>query len=334
MSKLSEALRKNRERSTKNFLPFYKFPKGKTDIRILPAAKGDDSDDWFVPVGMHYGVDEKRPINCHYETFWAEDPCPICEMVKELRSEGMNDDANRMSVRRQYLVRGIVRGEEDKGAQIIRLPSTLFQAIGEMIEDVAEYGNILSPGPKGRDIRVNKTGENLDTKYSAAPRLKPAMVLEDKAEAKELIAGLEPIAGLVSVPSFTEIEKVMNEKIGYTTTMGDSFDDDEDIGDIEERQAVEEAEDDEVDEPTGAVDANEVDDFFDDDEDEDDDDDENWLKKDDDDDDFDAAPEVEEEEEKPEKKTTVKMNLEEDLAKKHKVTSGKKRAKSRTKKKG
>lgn len=330
-NKLAEALRKNRERSSKSFLPFYKFPEGKTDIRVLPAAKGDDKDEWFVPVGMHYAVDEKRPINCPYETNWAEDPCPICEMVRELRTDGMNDEANRMSVRRQYLVRAIVRGEEEKGAQIIRLPSTLFQAVGEFIEDTDEYGNILSPGPKGRDIRVTRVGKDFDTRYSAIPRIKASQALDDKKEVLELLGSFEPIASLVSVPTFDEIEKIINEKLGYTASIGDSFDDDDDDDD----DNVSSDDDDDVDEPTGAVDAEEVDDFFGEEDDDDDDDSgEKWLDEDANDDNFDSAPEVDEEEkveEKPKKsKATVKADLEKDLGKKHNV--GKKRGKSRTKK--
>jgi hypothetical protein len=326
-SKLAEALRKNRERSSKNFLPYFKFPEGKTDIRILPAAKGDDKDDWFLPVGMHYNVDDKRPLNCPYETAWAEDPCPICEMVKELRSDGMNDEAQKMSVRRQYLVRGVVRGEEDEGAQIIRLPSTLFQAIGEIIEDSDEYGDVLNPGAKGRDIRVTKTGKNLDTKYSASPRIKTSMALPKKDDIIALIKSLEEISSLANVPSFDELEKLLKEKVGYTVSMGDSFDDDDeddaapDVDDDDLDIEIEEEDDDDQ-----SVDAEEVDDFFGDDDDDDDDDEDNsWMEEDKDDDEFDGA-------EEDDGKTGVKLDLEEDLGKKHKVT--KKRGKSRTKKKG
>ena len=232
-SKLAEALRKNRERSTKNFLPFFKFPDGKTDIRILPAAKGDDPDNWFLPVGYHYNVDDRRPVTCPYETNWAQEDCPICEVVKEMRTSGMNDEANKISVRRRYLVRGIVRGEEDEGAQIIGLASTLFQAIGELINDEETFGNILSPGGKGRFIRVIKTGKNLDTKYSAQalPKTEPALESSRFDELKDILLGLTPIETLVVVPGSAELEKIAMSKIGFTAGggMGDSFEEDEDV---------------------------------------------------------------------------------------------------------
>jgi hypothetical protein len=308
-SKLAEALRKNRERSTKNFLPFYKFPEGKTDIRILPAAKGDDPDDWFMPVGFHYNVDDKRPLTCRFETNWEQEECPVCELVKEMRVDGLNDEANRINVRRQYLVRAIIRGEEDTGAQIVRLPSTLFQAIGELINDEETFGDILNPGSKGRYIRVFKTGKNLDTKYAAQaiPKNEPALEKSRLDELKDILASLSPIVELVDIPSFEEVEKVVQAKIGYTATsgMGESFE-----------------EEDDDDSATADV---EIDDFFADDDEEDDseDDPDAWMEdEDDDDDDLDVSALAERDQAKAE----VTGDLEEDLAK---VTKVKKRGRTK-----
>jgi hypothetical protein len=299
-SKLAEALRKNRERSSKNFLPFFKFPEGKTDIRILPAAKGDDKDDWFLPVGFHYNVDEKRPIGCRYETNWEQERCPICDLVKEMRGDGLNDEANRISVRRQYLVRAIVRGEEDTGAQIVRLPSTLFQSIGEIVNDEEAFGEVLNPGSKGRYIRVFKTGKNLDTKYSAQalPKNEPALEKSRLDELKEILSGLTPISSLVEVPSFDEVEKVVENTIGYTASSG--------MGEMYE--------DDDEETPDDLLDEEGVDDFFTDDEEEDTPDDEEeeendpdaWMNQNyDDDDDLDETDD--------DTKSSVKADLEAEL---------------------
>jgi hypothetical protein len=230
-SKLAEALRKNRERSSGQFLPFFKFPSGKTVIRILPASAKDDDGDWFLPVGFHYNVDDKRPITCRYETQWAEDNCPVCDMVRELRSDGMNDEAGRIALRRQFIVRAIVRGEEDKGAQMIRLPSTLFQAVGEIIRDEETFGDVLHPGPKGRDIIVVKTGANLQTEYQANAHPKNVPALPTPEETKALISAFPVIADLVTVPDEEEVAGVLKAKFGYVSAMGDVYEEEDDDDD-------------------------------------------------------------------------------------------------------
>jgi len=227
-SKLSEALTKIRERSSGKFLPFFKFPSGKTIIRILPASPKDDAGDWFLPVGFHYNVDEKRPITCRYETQWAGDECPVCNMVRELRGDNMNDEANKIGLRRQFIVRAIIRGEEAKGAQMVRLPSTLFDAIGEIIKDEETFGDVLHPGPAGRDIIVVKSGQGLGTEYQANAHPKNVPALATPEEVKALISSFPPISSLVTIPTKEEVEGTLKAKFGYVSAMGSVYDEDED----------------------------------------------------------------------------------------------------------
>jgi hypothetical protein len=289
MSKLTEALRRTRERQQSNFLPLFKFPDGKCDIRILPAATkaGDDSEDWFLPVGFHYNVEEKRPVFCPFETNWAEDDCPICEMVSELRANGMNEEAQKVSVRRQFLVRAIVRGEEEKGPQVVRLPSTLFTAVGTIVADTEAFGNILHP-VKGRDIRVTKTGQGLSTTYSAMPLPKPRKVLDKVQAIKDMLGELTPILDLVQVPSAEELTKLIQDRLGYVADdFGDAADDDDLLSDdmLDDETDFEVSDDDDdvgddvpfdeddTEEDTSTVSS-----------DDDDEDDDSWMDDDDDDD--------------------------------------------------
>jgi hypothetical protein len=228
---LHEALRRNRQRSASNFLPIYKFPDGKTDLRILPASKKDNKDDWFIPVGQHFNLEDKFGVFCPYETFWANETCPVCEMVSALRRDGLNDEANRLSVRRSYYIRAIIRGEEDKGAQVVRLPATLFTQIGEIVSQEDVFGDVLHPG-KGRDIRVTKSGQKLNTSYSAMALPKTRMILDTVDETKALIAGLDSIASLVEVPSAEHLTKLLESKVGFslkpsTPSLGDTFSDED-----------------------------------------------------------------------------------------------------------
>ena len=110
MSRVDRVKKSMSERSGSNFLPFHKFADGKSDIRILPAQKGADAEDWFTAVGVHYNIDSSKPLTCPYETYWAEERCPVCELVAELRGSGEQEDVQKMSVRRSYFVRGSYPG--------------------------------------------------------------------------------------------------------------------------------------------------------------------------------------------------------------------------------
>jgi hypothetical protein len=212
-SKLDRAVRQS-ESTGADFLKLHKWESGDTDIRLLPAAKGDDEDDWFIPIGLHYNMGEKFPILCPYVTEWAGVDCPVCKLVEEFRQNNMNDEANKFSVRKPFYARAIVRGQESEGVQVVRLPSTLFRAITTLVQDTEAYGDVLSPGPKGRDIRIHKTGTNLDTKYQAnvLPNQKPA--LPSKKLVMDLLADLPPISHIIQVPDASEMDSIMTAKFG------------------------------------------------------------------------------------------------------------------------
>jgi hypothetical protein len=293
--KLQRAMKLTRERSNNTFTPTFKFPDGFVDIRLLPASKQDDPDDWFVPVGQHFGLEDKFGVFCPYECMWAEEDCPVCDAVRELRSDGMDDEAKRLSVRRSYFARVLVRGEEAKGVQVVRLPSTLFTQIGEIMSQQDLFGDILHPGKKGRDIRVTKSGTGLNTKYSSMAMPKTSLALQDIDALKALLANLSPINDLVEVPSKKELEKLVETKLGFTASaMGATADDllntdDDDDLNLDFTESTDElgddipfgGEDDLDDEEENDDEASE--------EDEDDEDSDAWMEEDDGDGDMDVA---------------------------------------------
>lgn len=285
MGRVDMVKRQMAERSGKDFLPFFKFPDGKTDIRILPAERGADSEEWFTVVGAHYNVVDNKPLTCRYETYWAEDKCPICELVQEMFEAGEREEAKKLNVRRSYFVRGIVRGEEEKGVQLIRLPVTLFDSILEIIEDEDAFGDVLNAGNKGRDIRVAKSGQKLQTKYQAQALPKNRPLLGTKEEILELLNGLGSIDEIVAVPSYDELNKALDEGLGVTASgMGATADDDDDAEDLDTDDAIDiddiddiDMNDDEVDDDDDDddsdlddVDLDDIDDFIDEDDDDDD----------------------------------------------------------------
>jgi hypothetical protein len=292
-SKLDAFARKIHEKTNRNFLPFYKFPTGKTDLRIVPPAKGDDEDAWFLAIGQHYNVND-TPVYCPFEHEMNEDPCAICDFVAELRKDGMNDEANRMAVRRRTIVRAIVRGQEEKGPQIVNLPVTVFMSILEILKDTDTWGDILSPGPKGRDIRIIKTGQNLETKYQVQALPKTVAMFPTQAQVTELLDGLSPIASLVNVPTSAEVAAIVNDKMGYTAFGADA--DDEPADEVQEIPASD-WDDEEEGDDTPPFEAT----------------DDSWLEDDDDT----PVPSISERARKDQ--ATTKASLTAELSKKHKV---------------
>jgi hypothetical protein len=218
-SKLDRAVRQS-ESTGQEFLKIFKWPAGPTDIRLLPAAKMDDEDDWFLAVGLHYGI-EKYPIMCPNATDWAGDPCPLCKMVEDLRQSGMNDAANKYLVRKPFYARAIIRGQEDQGVQIVRLPSTLFKAIITLIKDTEAYGDVLSPGPHGKDIRITKEGQNLQTTYQANVLPKERPLLPTKETTIAVLKDLPTITSIVEIPDQSELEAHVVSVLGIASPVGD-----------------------------------------------------------------------------------------------------------------
>lgn len=212
-SKLDMLEKRIEQKSNRSFLPFFKFPEGSSDLRIVPGADGEE-DGWFLPTGMHYSVAE-HPVYCPYEHNMAEDDCAICDMVAELRREGMSDEAGKYSVRNRVIVRSIVRGEEEKGVQIVNLPISVFKEILQIHKDTDTWGDILSLS-EGRDIRVTRTGKSLKTKYHVQGLPSTSRVLPTPALAKELIEGLTPIETLVKCPTSDEVADIVLTKMGYS----------------------------------------------------------------------------------------------------------------------
>jgi len=229
MSKLSKALKRvAANRNNSSFIKFFKIPSGKTRVRILPASATDDKDDWFVPVGQHYNVD-KYAVLCPSETNWAGEDCVICQASSGLRAKGETDKANEISMRRSFYVRVIVRNNsEATGVQFLRLPSTLFEAIGEIMEE-EDYGDVLSP-TEGRDIVIKKEGQGFDTKYTAMAKVATSPLAKSKGEIKEIIDSLESFPPMVTPPSEKELLELLLDN-GFAAEEDDYDEDYEDDDD-------------------------------------------------------------------------------------------------------
>jgi hypothetical protein len=292
--RLDRTMKKDHERQAKSGTSFYRFPKGKTRFRILPAAPGDDEGSWFIPVGYHYNIPgQKAPLICRGETHYANEDCPVCALVNEMRGDGRNDEAQKISLRRRRLVRAVIRDEEDKGAQILDLPVSVFMTIGETMQNTEDFGQVLHI-QKGRDFILNKDGEGINTKYQIQAHPKTCAVLPGKDATLTLIKKLKPIDDLVSLPAEEDINKALfaqaddddaDASFGSSADSDDDTDDDtweEGGDDTEDETEEEDAVGDDVPSDDDSSDEEDSDDVIDD----DDEDDTAWMDGDDDDDGF------------------------------------------------
>ena len=234
----------------------FRFKDEKTRLRVLPAANGDDEANFFLYVGLHYNVPgQRQPVVCPNVTEYREDSCPICEMVAKLRAEGKNEQANKLSVRRRYFFRALVRGEE--GVHMVDSPSTVFSA---MIDILSEYEDAMDI-KSGYDFIVKKKGSGLDTSYTVIPAPKPSPLLKQKQAAMEIIDSLTPIHDTIVIPTTEDVANILGygsddeeEEEEFNSSEGDDWGDDnadddseaDDSGEDEDEWGDEDEEEDDV----------------------------------------------------------------------------------------
>jgi hypothetical protein len=200
-----------RIQSSQNFgLTTFKLPKGETILRILPAAPGENEEDFYLYVGQHFNVDpSKRPLVCRKVTDGFEGECPICDFAEELAQEGREEEAKAIAVQAKYFIRAIIRGQEEKGAQIVPCPVTVFGGMAAVIGKPEVFGEVLDI-KEGLDFQIIKTGDGFkNTRYQVQAIPKPKPLLPNKAAAMDLIQSLKPIRTIAPIPSVEELKKAL-----------------------------------------------------------------------------------------------------------------------------
>jgi len=204
---------------------YLKLGPGRHIIRILPARKGATSP--FSEVYQHM---IKPPggkmfsINCPQKASGAH--CPVCAKVEELRNSDIEADkalAKDMAAKLQVSCNAIVRKPEGEGdIGLLRLPRGVYEeilALGKHPDVLAEYEDEedengdpleyvdLTHPTKGFDIRIEKSGTGLTTKYKVevVGRSHNTPALKDIARLKEVLKGMTDLDTLAKIMSETEI---------------------------------------------------------------------------------------------------------------------------------
>lgn len=207
-----ETKQRLQEESQKNLLPMWKIPEGASKIRILPpwSEAGDiafeSRSHWKIPPN-------DKMYNCLRV---INKECAICEMVKDLRSRGKHDIANKFSAKKSIYYNIIVRGEEEKGVQIMRSGVKLYESILSYLYDEDYAG--LTDIDAGRDFTIERSGQGLDTSYDLRVSPKETTLSDDKKQAQKWIDGMFELDQIMDFKDGLELTEVVGKITGNRDT--------------------------------------------------------------------------------------------------------------------
>ncbi len=211
--KAKETKQRLQEESQRTLLPMYKIKEGINKIRILPpwSEAGEvgyqSASHWRIPPN-------DRMFNCLKA---INKECPLCEMVKVMRQKaGTNKElkkkANEFSAKKSVYYNVIVRGEEEKGVQIMRSGSRLFENIlsylyDEDYDDVTDIDN-------GMDATIERSGQGLDTSYTVKFGPKQTPLHTNPKLAQSFINGMFDLDTIMTYKDTLELEEAVRNFSG------------------------------------------------------------------------------------------------------------------------
>jgi len=142
-------------------------------IRILPPWKNGAS--FYKETYYHYNVGE-RSFACPAKM--EGKPCPICEFVEKLKRSSDPDDqelASSLWPKARFFYNVIDRNDESAGVKVYGSGIMVFKEILSYMID-PDWGPQLVDPKIGYDIKIEKTGKNIDTRYKVKARKEPSAI--------------------------------------------------------------------------------------------------------------------------------------------------------------
>jgi len=199
--RMRESLNRSKKRGGKT--SFFKFPEGKTRVRILPSM--EPFGDFYFESGFHYKVGpEQSTIACPRLT--SGDRCPICEKVRELYKSDSDSDqhvAKRLRSKSRYFANALVEGT---GVVVLPYGSTVHTELVKCFLD-PEFGDFTDP-ETGRWVTIEKEGTGMESEYF--PRVSPKQTsLGDEDEIEELLSQRVDLMEVVKPPTYEELAELL-----------------------------------------------------------------------------------------------------------------------------
>jgi hypothetical protein len=173
--------------------PFFRWKDVKeVNFRLLPWYQdGDLQGSPFFSYTMHYDINGKQfPCNNKNGLKGGElKSCPVCESrVKMFKSgdEHLRDIAYKLQSRDRAAFQVIVRGEEEKGVQVMSIAQSYCPEIVELLQDDED---IASFGKEGSYLtcKVVKTKKDYPTKVFSVRKDNRGVALEMSGEMEEFV---------------------------------------------------------------------------------------------------------------------------------------------------
>jgi hypothetical protein len=210
LDKVSEQKKRTEEQlarggGVRSSAKFWRPENGDNKIRVMPQWKDGLDGEFWREVAQHWNVtdDQKGPIICPKETPGLEGECPICELVKVLRADKSNTEAQRVAkeirAKKTYLLNVLVKKDPvytakdvaeytqsrpdqdcpfdvgDPKIQIYACPTTIFDQILGIIHN---SGKNITELATGRDLSIKRIPHKdpRKTRYEVYPSLEASDV--------------------------------------------------------------------------------------------------------------------------------------------------------------
>lgn len=193
LNKARERLEKHRKQKEdrKKMGDFFNLEDGENLVRFMPPWS--DSGEFIKEAWYHYNMAEK-PVLCPKKTF-GEGECAICDFVDSLfRTKDADDKkaAKERMAKVRYSANVLNLKEKDPAARkrvrVMHFGSTIYEELLGYIND-PDYGDFTDPS-KGMDVKIERSGEGLETKYTVRVR-RQASAVEAWQEVSQNIIDLD-----------------------------------------------------------------------------------------------------------------------------------------------
>jgi hypothetical protein len=206
-------------------------------IRACPPKPGAK---FYQRVDFHYSIGPKNRTFPCARSISEDETCALCDIADQLKASddvAQQAEYKQVKAKKRYLIAIVDINAKDKGIQVWRAPTTCWRDIVMIIRD-PDWGNITHP-ITGRNIKVIKTGQKLNTDYTI-------QVLPNPTKFPLEMSALDELPDLLDTVTFADDTEM--EQAYYDEGDGDEGDEyevepeGEGDGDAPEAVAGEEAE--------------------------------------------------------------------------------------------
>ena len=188
---------------------YWKPKQGDNIIRILPSWTGNPDADFIQPIFVHWfdrvddGGGKRGKFGCPKKM--AGRDCALCDIVSRLFDSGAPEDAQlarELNAPRKFLVNIVDAHDADAGAQVWEFGPRLYELLLFNLTDEECGVNYVDP-KEGYNIKVERSGEKLQTKYSLGISRRPSAIPAAWLE------GLPDLSKIVHVPTDSEVAQII-----------------------------------------------------------------------------------------------------------------------------